>query len=124
MTTIPSRLSRISSTSGSWVIARSRARSLYRAWYRAAPDIVELYAANFPASAIRAKVRQEYERNLLVDDLETVDILLLKGHQEFQEVSSRVLFFPLFVCLRLVRERELTWWAWVWWPDGQLLEDG
>lgn len=46
----------------------------------------QLYAINFPASAIRAKVRQEFERNSLVDDLETVDILLLKGHQEFQEV--------------------------------------
>lgn len=54
-----------------------------------APEIVQLYAINFPASAIRAKVRQEFERNALVDDLETVDVLLLKGHQEYQEVRSR-----------------------------------
>lgn len=54
----------------------------------AAPEIVQLYAVNFPASAVRAKVRQEFERNMLVDDLETVDILLLKGHQEFQEVRG------------------------------------
>lgn len=51
----------------------------------------QLYAINFPASAIRAKVRQEFERNMLVDDLETVDILLLKGHQEFQEVRFKLL---------------------------------
>ena len=53
----------------------------------AAPEITQLYAANFPASAIRAKVRQEYERNALVSDLATVDILLLKGYQEYQEVG-------------------------------------
>jgi NADH dehydrogenase (ubiquinone) 1 alpha subcomplex subunit 6 len=48
----------------------------------------QLYAINFPASAIRAKVRQEFERNQMVDDLQTVDVLLLKGQQEFQEVSN------------------------------------
>jgi hypothetical protein len=87
MTTIPSRLARLSTTSGSWSVARARSRSLYRDWYRGAPEIVQLYAVNFPASAVRAKVRQEFEKNAMVDDLETVDILLLKGHQEFQEVS-------------------------------------
>ena len=50
---------------------------------------MQLYAVNFPASAIRAKIRQEFERNAHVDDLEAVDILLLKGFQEYQEVSIR-----------------------------------
>lgn len=49
-------------------------------------DSTQLYALNVPASAIRAKVRQEFERNRHVDDLEAADILLLKGYQEFQEV--------------------------------------
>lgn len=51
---------------------------------RAAHEIPILYAVNIPASAVRAKIRQDFERNLLVDDLATVDILLLKGHQEYQ----------------------------------------
>lgn len=52
----------------------------------------QLYALNVPASAIRAKVRQEFERNRHVDDLEAADILLLKGYQEFQEVSLCSMF--------------------------------
>ncbi|KAL8291268.1 hypothetical protein RQP46_002246 [Phenoliferia psychrophenolica] len=88
MTTIPSRLARVTTTSGSWPVAQARSRALYRAWYRSAPEITQLYAVNFPASAIRAKVRQEYERNALVDDLATVDILLLKGYQEYQETVN------------------------------------
>ncbi|KAM0747947.1 NADH dehydrogenase, alpha subcomplex, subunit 6 [Meredithblackwellia eburnea MCA 4105] len=88
MTTIPSRLARVTASSGSWPVAQARSRALYRLWYRAAPEIVQLYAVNFPASAIRAKVRQEYERNRLVDDLETVDVLLLKGFQDYQETVN------------------------------------
>lgn len=100
MTTIPARLARTSQSSGSWAVARARSRSLYRDWMRSGPffcvlvlrtliectasEIPVLYAINVPASAIRAKIRQDFERNLLVDDLQTVDILLLKGHQEYQ----------------------------------------
>lgn len=58
------------------------------ALYRAAPEIVTLYAANLPATAIRAKIRQQFEKNKYVDDLEAVDILLLKGYQEFQETIN------------------------------------
>ena len=56
--------------------------------FRAAPEIVTLYAANLPATAIRAKVRQEFEKNKYVDDLEAVDVLLLKGYQEYQETVN------------------------------------
>lgn len=65
-------------------VARARSRALYRDWMRAAHEIPILYAVNIPASAVRAKIRQDFERNLLVDDLGTVDILLLKGQQEYQ----------------------------------------
>lgn len=102
MAAIPARLARLSQTSGSWPgallvpraaaetdeiagkVARARSRALYRDWMRAAHEIPILYAVNIPASAVRAKIRQDFERNLLVDDLGTVDILLLKGHQEYQ----------------------------------------
>lgn len=55
---------------------------------RAAPEIVTLYAANLPATAIRAKVRQQFDKNRFVDDLEAVDVLLLKGYQEYQETVN------------------------------------
>jgi NADH dehydrogenase (ubiquinone) 1 alpha subcomplex subunit 6 len=42
---------------------------------------------NIPAYTIRAKVREMFEKNSNVSDPEAVDILLLKGYQEFQEVS-------------------------------------
>ena len=55
---------------------------------RSAPEIVTLYAANLPATAIRAKIRQQFDKNKYVDDLEAVDILLLKGYQEYQETIN------------------------------------
>lgn len=56
-----------------------------------APEIVQLYALNIPAYTIRAKVRELFEKNSNVSDPEAVDILLLKGYQEFQEVMSLIL---------------------------------
>jgi hypothetical protein len=41
-------------------------------------------AINLHPSAIRAKLRQEFERNKDIDDLQTMDVLLLKSHQEYQ----------------------------------------
>jgi hypothetical protein len=126
MTTIPSRLARVTTTSPTWDIAHARSRSLYRAWYRAgsslpfphlsrlsrtvrvcrgnsrslqsaeltrtipqtAPEVTQLYALNIPAHAIRAKIREEFERNAAVTDKATVDVLLLKGYQDLQEVRT------------------------------------
>lgn len=55
---------------------------------RAAPEIVQLYALNIPAHAIRAKVREQFDRNEHVSDLKAVDVLLLKGHQDLQETLN------------------------------------
>lgn len=88
MTTIPSRLARLTKSSTSWDQARSASRSLYRQWMRAAPEIVSLYALNIPAYAIRAKVREQFERNQQVSDIKAVDVLLLKGHQDLQETLN------------------------------------
>ncbi|GAA5827844.1 hypothetical protein JCM11251_007697 [Rhodosporidiobolus azoricus] len=88
MTTIPARLARVTTSSASWDIANARSRSLYRAWYRAAPEIVSLYALNIPHHAIRAKVRQQFERNSGVSDLAAVDVLLLKSYQDLQETLN------------------------------------
>ena len=88
MTTIPARLARLTQSSPTWDVARQRSRSLYRMWYRSAPEICQLYALNTPAHAIRAKVREEFEKNRHVDDIKAVDVLLLKGYQEYQETLN------------------------------------
>lgn len=46
-----------------------------------APEIVEIF--NVPVSVydIRIKIREQFERNQHITDLNVIDILLLKGHQ-------------------------------------------
>lgn len=37
-----------------------------------------------PVSALRTKIRQEFERHRYVNQLQTVDVLLFRSHQEYQ----------------------------------------
>ncbi|KAK1074294.1 ndufa6 NADH-ubiquinone oxidoreductase subunit [Friedmanniomyces endolithicus] len=41
-----------------------------------------------PVSAIRTKIRQEFERHRYVSQLKTVDVLLFNSHQEYQETLN------------------------------------
>lgn len=43
-----------------------------------------MYTLNMPVSAIRTKMRQEFERHRYVSKLRTVDFLIYKSHAEFQ----------------------------------------
>ena len=43
-----------------------------------------MYSFNMPVSAIRTKMRQEFERHRYVSQLKTVDVLLFNSHSEFQ----------------------------------------
>ncbi|WFD29557.1 ndufa6 NADH-ubiquinone oxidoreductase subunit [Malassezia sp. CBS 17886] len=100
MTTIPARLSRVSQISRSLEHARSRSRSLYRTLYRAvrlaggagltrqAPEICALYPLDVSPALLRAKFRSFFEQNRDVTDVPVLDVLLLKGHQEYQEVMN------------------------------------
>lgn len=49
-----------------------------------APEIQTMYSLNMPVSAIRTKMRQEFERHRYVSQLKTTDVLLFNSHQEFQ----------------------------------------
>jgi len=88
MTTIPSRLATLTRTSPSATEARKRALSLYRDWYRSAPEIVALYTLNVPPAYVRHAIRQRFERNRNVTDPRAIDVLLLKGRQDFQETMN------------------------------------
>lgn len=49
-----------------------------------APEIQHMYSLSMPVSAIRTKIRQEFERHRYAAQLRTVDVLLFNSHQEFQ----------------------------------------
>lgn len=50
-----------------------------------------MYSLGMPVSAIRTKIRQEFEKHRYVSQLSVVDVLLYQSHAEFQ-VSSVHLF--------------------------------
>jgi len=54
------------------------------------PEIQTMYSLDMPVSAIRTKMRQEFERHRYVQQLKTVDVLLFNSHQEYQVRQSRV----------------------------------
>jgi NADH dehydrogenase (ubiquinone) 1 alpha subcomplex subunit 6 len=54
-----------------------------------------MYSLGMPVSAIRTKIRQEFEKHRYVSQISVVDVLLYKSHAEFQ-VSSTI---PPFMAL-------------------------
>ncbi|KAJ6264752.1 hypothetical protein Dda_0903 [Drechslerella dactyloides] len=75
--------------SANWAEANRRVLQAYRNWQRQAPEIVKLYMLEVDVPAVRAKIREEFERHRHVKDLGTVDVLLMKNHMEFQVPSPR-----------------------------------
>lgn len=49
-----------------------------------APEIQTMYNIPLPISALRTRVRQEFEQNRFVAKLPVVDVLLFKSHAEYQ----------------------------------------
>ncbi|KAJ3321806.1 hypothetical protein HDU76_014022 [Blyttiomyces sp. JEL0837] len=78
----------VTKQSGSLLNARKRALDLYRLWLKSSVYITEAYQLDIPSSQIRSRVRQEFEKNRNVSDLGVVDILLLKGRQEYEETMN------------------------------------
>ncbi|VDB94050.1 unnamed protein product [Peniophora sp. CBMAI 1063] len=89
MSTIPARLARAATSSrGDPVKSREQVIKLYRNWYRSAPEICTLYALNVPASLVRSRVREQFEKNRHITDPNVIDMLLIKGHNEWQETMN------------------------------------
>ncbi|KAF2861894.1 NADH-ubiquinone oxidoreductase 14.8 kDa subunit [Piedraia hortae CBS 480.64] len=84
----PTYLAQRTRSSTNWNDAKRRVIHAYRGWYRASPEIQTMYSLNMPVSAIRNKVRQQFERHRFVSQLSTVDVLLAKSQQEFQETLN------------------------------------
>ncbi|TKA63646.1 hypothetical protein B0A49_08111 [Cryomyces minteri] len=84
----PTYLAQKTRTSVNWADARRRVIKSYRDWLRAAPEIQQMYSLNMPVSAIRTKARQEFERHRYVAQLPTVDVLITKSNEEYQETIN------------------------------------
>ncbi|CAH7670749.1 NADH dehydrogenase 1 alpha subcomplex 6 [Phakopsora pachyrhizi] len=87
-TTIPSRLARVTTSSPNLDVARFKSRSLYRDWYRAAPEICQLYALDLAYPVLRAKIRQIFNSYAEVRDVQSIDVLIAKSHMEYQEMMN------------------------------------
>ncbi|PKI82993.1 ndufa6 NADH-ubiquinone oxidoreductase subunit [Malassezia vespertilionis] len=88
MATIPARLAKVSQVSANFADAQRRARSLYRDFYRAVPEICALYPLDVPPAMVRAKIRTMFERNRDIRDVAVLDVLLFRGYQEYQETLN------------------------------------
>jgi len=49
-----------------------------------APEIQTMYSVPLPVSVIRTRIRQEFERHRFVNKLPVVDVLVTKGHIDYQ----------------------------------------
>ncbi|EFR03497.1 hypothetical protein MGYG_06495 [Nannizzia gypsea CBS 118893] len=84
----PTYLAQRTRSSVNWQDAQRRVLRSYRAWLRASPEIQTMYSLQLPVSAIRTKIRQEFERHRYVNQLPVVDVLLFQSHSEFQETMN------------------------------------
>ncbi|KAI5803222.1 NADH-ubiquinone oxidoreductase 14.8 kDa subunit [Geopyxis carbonaria] len=84
----PTALAQRTRVSTNWQDASQRVLKAYRDWYRAAPEIINLYMLDVPVPAMRAKIRQEFERNRFVQQLPVVDVLITKSNMEYQETMN------------------------------------
>ncbi|KAF8174901.1 hypothetical protein BJ912DRAFT_931337 [Pholiota molesta] len=97
MNTIPSRLATLSRTSSGPAESRARVLKLYRDWYRScavakpspqAPEICAIYALGVSPAYVRHAIRRRFEHNRHVTDQRAIDVLLLKGRQDYQETVN------------------------------------
>jgi NADH dehydrogenase (ubiquinone) 1 alpha subcomplex subunit 6 len=50
--------------------------------------MMKIHELNLPTSAVRAKIREEFERHRFVENLQVCDILYAKGEMEYQEIMN------------------------------------
>ncbi|CDK28686.1 unnamed protein product [Kuraishia capsulata CBS 1993] len=67
---------------------RIRVLNLYRRYLRHSRDFVNSYDLDIPASQVKTKIRQEFERQRFVKDLPVQNVLFMKAQMEFQELVN------------------------------------
>lgn len=58
-----------------------------------------MYSLGMPVSAIRTKIRQEFEKHRYVSQLPVVDVLLYQSHAEFQVSPVHLFCLGYMTCL-------------------------
>ncbi|AEO68941.1 0e3f6bd5-42da-44bb-9a73-ff578c22c59a [Thermothielavioides terrestris] len=84
----PTQFAVTTKQSANWAEAKQRVLAAYRNWIRAAPEIQTMYSVPHPVSAIRSRIRQEFERHRYVNKLPVVDVLLLQSNADYQETMN------------------------------------
>lgn len=85
--------------------------SLANAWLfdeKQSPEIQTMYSLNIPVSAIRTKIRQEFEKHRYVQQMKAIDVLLFQSSAEFQ-VSFTI--FQYLLLTTSVGLRPIPWEA-------------
>lgn len=67
---------------------QKRVIHLYRRFIRNAKEISDLYELDMPVSNVKTKIRQEFERQRFVANLDIQNVLYAKGQMEFQEIIN------------------------------------
>ncbi|EEB14460.1 NADH-Ubiquinone oxidoreductase B14 subunit [Pediculus humanus corporis] len=67
------------------VEARRRVIMLYKAWYRAAPEIAVTFRLPISFEQVRKKIKEEFMKNKNVTDVRVIDLLVIKGQMELKE---------------------------------------
>ncbi|XP_014599004.1 PREDICTED: NADH dehydrogenase [ubiquinone] 1 alpha subcomplex subunit 6 [Polistes canadensis] len=70
------------------VDAHRRVLALYKAWCRQIPIMLSDYDISYTQKQCLEKVRSEFLRNKYVTDLRVIDLLIIKGQMELQEVVA------------------------------------
>ncbi|KAK6466036.1 NADH-ubiquinone oxidoreductase B14 subunit (CI-B14) [Scheffersomyces coipomensis] len=65
-----------------------RVLHLYRKYMRYSREFCDIYELDMPVANVKTKIRQEFERQRYVNDLDVSNILLAKGQMEFQELIN------------------------------------
>ncbi|QPG77210.1 hypothetical protein FOA43_004617 [Brettanomyces nanus] len=67
---------------------RIRMLNLYRRYIRHSREFVNNYDLDIPASQVKTKIRQEFEKRRNVNDLAIQNVMYMKGQMEFQELVN------------------------------------
>ncbi|XP_065671033.1 NADH dehydrogenase [ubiquinone] 1 alpha subcomplex subunit 6 [Hydra vulgaris] len=68
--------------------AKRRVLNLYRAWWREIPHTCESHGLDITVKTGRSKVREMFERNRHVKDIRVIDMLVVKGKMELEEMHA------------------------------------
>merc|ERR1712241_903368 len=69
--------------------ARLRVLALYKAWHRQVPFICEEYDIPVNNKQVKDKVKERFVANAHVKDTRVIDMLVVKGQQDLQEVVEK-----------------------------------